>query len=215
MSIKKFLAIPFFTLCVGSSASAGIIASSSFDSGMEGWTGAPASEFSWVSSGGNTGGYIQSVDSSASAGGVLAPPTFLGDWSAFNGNGTISFDHKLFSTGYIGNMGIGPYKVEITGAAGSALWQAAPPTGATDWISLTVPIDEADCSVTGVWSDILSSVTELWIKVELVDNDASRNRDITGIDNIVLSANVPEPTSFLLMGLGLAGLGFARRRKKA
>ena len=33
-----------------------------------------------------------------------------------------------------------------------------------------------------------------------------------GIDNIVHSVPVPEPTTLLLLGLGLAGLGFARKR---
>ena len=34
----------------------------------------------------------------------------------------------------------------------------------------------------------------------------------TGIDNILQGTAVPEPTTLLLLGLGLAGLGFTRRR---
>jgi len=44
--------------------------------------------------------------------------------------------------------------------------------------------------------------------------DKDANRDGYGIDNVTIG-NVPEPGSLALLGLGLVGLGFARRQVKA
>jgi hypothetical protein len=68
--------------------------------------------------------------------------------------------------------------------------------------------------------DITSLVTAgntYQIRFAEVDNLGQLNQ---GIDNVSIDASssaagVPEPTTLALMGLGLAGLGFARKRKRA
>jgi hypothetical protein len=57
---------------------------------------------------------------------------------------------------------------------------------------------------------ISSYVDNPHLKVRFVDGDGNKVGSL-------LSANVPEPSVLLLMGAGLAGLGFAcsRRTKKA
>jgi hypothetical protein len=103
--------------------------------------------------------------------------------------------------------------VKISGPGGSALWQGATPSGATDWVSLSAPIMESEWTVTGTWLDLLSNVDALQIRIEMVDND-SGPRDVTGLDNIQLSS-VPIPATVWLFGSGLLGLVGMARRKKA
>jgi hypothetical protein len=50
----------------------------------------------------------------------------------------------------------------------------------------------------------------------LVFQNTSLNNDVFGMDNVsfVTGTSVPEPASIALLGLGLAGIGFSRRKKK-
>jgi len=211
--MKKFLMVLWaVTMIFGMASlvpgSEAMAAFSDFDAGLDEWTFSPSSEFSWSPTDGNPDGYVRFEDITGSPGYGFAPAKFLGDWSSLDGVGFISYDHKIFSTGYIGNNGIFPYEIEISGPTGSAIWTGLTPTGITDWITVMAPLTESAWLVTGSWSDLLSSVTELRIMIEHVDNDNSSNRDITGIDNVHLT---PIPGAIWLLGSGL--IGFVGTRK--
>ncbi len=163
--------------------------STSFDTGFEGWIPTVPSETTWEPAGGNPEGYVRHTDVGANAGEINSPAAYLGDWTNLDGTGSISFDHKLFSTGFIGSAGIADYEIIIFGSGGErAKWTSAGPSGVTGWITLSAPIKESSWLVeVGPWNSLLSSVASLRIRSEMVNNGASVDRDITGIDNILLS----------------------------
>jgi hypothetical protein len=66
---------------------------------------------------------------------------------------------------------------------------------------------EDDCCVSGTYLGF-QDVTFDSILVSIT------NTQLMIMDNLSYSSAVPEPSSLLLMGIGLAGFGFARRKKK-
>lgn len=87
--------------------------------------------------------------------------------------------------------------------------------GTTDTFQVTTGLSNASLFYTTIISDIGITGATLTF-----DNCVSNSNcsdldpdDGWGIDDITVGQHVPEPATIALMGLGLAGLGFARRRK--
>jgi hypothetical protein len=195
---------------------AGIIAESTFDTSLDGWTSNTPSQISWSKTGGNPGGFISFEDTTNDWTVVNAPATFLGNYSALNSVGTISFDHKIIAE--TGIQSLSPYEVDLSGLGGSATWTGATPKGVTGWVTLNVPLVQSDWTInSGTWTGLLADVTQLQIPIELVTNDTiPGDTDHEGIDNVILSSSAPEPASLTLLGAGMGGLGgLALRRRQA
>ena len=72
-----------------------------------------------------------------------------------------------------------------------------------------------DPNIAVFFADILTGHNSLDLRFEIFNFTSI---DTARVDNVVLAGDlipVPEPGSLALFGLGLAGLGFARRRKVA
>ena len=210
----RFTVAVFATLFVITNCHAQIvIAESTFDTDLDGWTipqeGADSDSWFWSSTGGNPGGYGQFFDKPNPVGNASAPSKFLGDWRQLDSVGTLSFDHLVIDTGDL--AGFGPYFASIEGPGGRAVWNGdLVPTAPTPWTTIEAPVAESAWQIElGSWDSILANVTKLVVKVEYYTNNSSSER--TGLDNVRLTIPVPEPNSLALVAAGLAAIVFRRR----
>ena len=199
----------------GGAADAGVLASSTFTSGLEGWISNTPPQVIQQSPGGNPGGYMLFTDATADGTVVLAPSAFLGNYIAI-GASSISFDVNIIAETRV--EAVSPYQFSLSGPGGSATWKGATPDLSPGWVSLNAAISDASppsgWTVTGgTWAGLLANVTQFEIPIELVTNDQSQPWvDQEGIDNVVLSGAsgaTPEPSTWAMILLGAAGLGFA------
>ena len=199
-----------FSGLVALATSASAQLASTFDAGLEGWTGAGGT-VSFVPAGGNPGGFLQQTDTQSSYMVVNAPAKFLGDLSMYL-NGTLSFDAKNISNSASDLKSPGPWfgTDTITGASGSVSGTLAgtvagnpPPDG--QWHTYSAALDTASWG--GSLGAVLGNVTGIAVELEF-NNDIV---ETAGFDNFRVSA-VPEPSTAAFLVLGLGGLLFVRKR---
>jgi len=197
---------------------------SDFKNDLDGWTILDASQGNFVWSGpakGNPPGAADYTDQTSLPGIIRAPAKYLGDWSSLDGVGTLSWEHKIFKMDKVRNLV--QYEAWISGPGGEANFKgglppvnpALPiphPANPSFWEPVVVPIEETSWTVTsGDWSNLLSNVTDLRIRIECVANLAWFSPPLPGdnevIDNIVLT---PEPSALLLFVF--SGLAVLKRR---
>lgn len=206
----------------------GVIASSTFDAGVEGWSAVAANPFAagydvvssspavFQPAGGNPGGYAETDDLDNNDTLFVAPAAYLGNLLAAIG-GTLTYD-LLYNNAldYNGN------DLVIKGG-GIVLKYDRPIPALTPngWTSLSVTLGPGagwTNHTTGLAATLADfqqafvSVTDLWVMAEFTNGVV----ETTGIDNVVLSdaGDVPEPSTGLLMGAGavLLALGIRRRQ---
>lgn len=198
-----------------SAQAAALTVFSGFDSSLEGWTKVieQTTSISHAASGGNPGGYARNVDQGPTGGDIMAPPSWLGDWSGYEG-GQLSWDFRLFSPGPNDGRPFGPPMATLTGPGGTAVFTSATvPTVAAGWYATSVPMHAASWTVTGgSWAGVLADVTEFKLQIEAVFSTGLPG-EVTGIDNVLLSP-VPEPSQTLLLALGLGLCGAAIHRRQ-
>ncbi len=221
------------TVCIGrSSLSSAALITSTFDSGDDGWTirtvvnGDPPTVAigsfapTFVPTGGNPGGYIQTGDPDGNATVFVAPSGYLGDMSAYYG-GTLSFDTRDTE-----NDGIPGVLAVLVGTDRTLYSAFAGPPSTTDWTGFSLSLSASDWRLTGIldaqlgppasasdMTAVLGDLQELYIYA-----DWNTGGDLTDLDNVRLeSSAVPEPASMALLGLtALGGIGLRmRQRRKA
>lgn len=181
-----------------------------FDTGSQGWTVVDGGDMVWVASGGNGGGYLQFTDlNSDDMRGVLT----LGgaDWSQYLG-GTLSFDARNISGHSNFWAPFGEVRITSTGGAAVTVDIAAAGQPGADglWHTYTLVLSPAS------FGAVLGSVQSLSIKTEFGISDPAQPStfETMGLDNVRLTAAVPEPAAWLLMLGGGLLLGLARRRAR-
>ncbi|WP_435021346.1 laminin B domain-containing protein [Tundrisphaera sp. TA3] len=199
-------------------AAAAFIASSTFDTGDDGWTLAGDSTSAvptYVATGGNPGGFLRGFDETV--GGTWywdAPGKFLGDISAAYGQ-ALTFDLRQRGDGTL----FDEPDIILRNGALRLVYDTTVNPRPNIWTTYSVLLTESSgwrigtldgaIATRSQFLAVLSGVDRLRIRGEFIDGPDSGD-----LDNVILgSAAVPEPSSLSLWGVAAAtGLLFARRR---
>ena len=186
----------------------------SFDSDAQGWT-LTDGDLTYVSAGGNTGGYLNTTDINSNDMALHAPASALGNWTQYLG-GTFSFDALNTNNRLSDYNGFGT--VTISSGAQSVSFDLAPsasnPPNNGLWTSYSAVLSQA------IWgsnlASVLSNVTSVTLSTESFSSSTFPDEQV-GIDNINVASvsNVPEPETYAMFLAGLGLVGFSARRKKS
>lgn len=168
-----------------------------FDSDLEGWTKGlgsdPGSSVSWISTGGNPGGFLRLNEAAQGAfDNIAAPASFLGNKSSFIG-GTLSLDRLTNTLTSPSNRND---DVRLTGG-GLALRYDLPNPGLGEWIREEIPlaadagwvrISDGIAPTSTQFSSVMADLTGLFLLA-----DFRSGAETPSFDNIILT--VPEPSS--------------------
>lgn len=196
------------------------VASSTFDTGDDGWEVVSTIGYegpaNWSATGGHPGGLIWAQDPDTGAFGFAAPATFLGNISAAYGH-DLTFDIAAYQmpdqpTSWVGMRGTNGLELICfydTPTSVYPNWHGRAVTMTEDagWIRVSDGLPPTSAE----FASVLASLDGLVILAEFVDG---LQTDVSGLDNVIL---LPEPATsgLVLAAAGAALLGRARRQRTA
>jgi hypothetical protein len=145
----------------------------------EDWSFANTATVAFSATGGNAGGYVQVTDGTGTSQ-AIAPSSFDGDWSTFDGVGTLRVDLRLLSAS--GNaIGAADF-VTLSGPGGAARHSLAaaeiPPIGPL-WKTFEIAIEAGAWTLTsGTWSGLLADVGDVRMTLDFYDGN-----EVVAFDN--------------------------------
>lgn len=206
---------------------AGVIASNTFDAGVEGWSAVAADNtttgYNLVSTspavfqaaGGNPGGYAETDDLDTNETFFAAPGAYLGNLLAAIGG---SLTYELL---YTGALDYNSNDLVIKGGGTVLTYNGPIPALSPNvWTPLSITLapgagwtnhTTATAATLADFQTVFANVTDLWIMAEFTNGVV----ETTGIDNVVLNdtSTVPEPSTALLFAAGAALIALGARRR--
>jgi len=205
--------------------------SSTFDSGLEGWsslalTPGEVSDLSWYDTGGNPGGHVGATDLGNTTGEALwtfqSPGAWSGDFTRYIG-GNVQFDIKVQAAenlNYNATQLILALDLLDPADHNYLGWFSSnnqPPVN--EWVHYGIQISSSNFQVRGdgvagmSFEEAIQNITGIYVRGDYLNGVD----DQAFLDNVSISA-VPEPTTLLLVGAGLivlAAVAGRRNRFKA